>query len=104
MFWVIFIMIWICSLAIHIAMAYYTNKRVIFTIGDLIDEIDSFMWFPLINTLIVISVAFIAVGTAPRLKQDAKQAFFQGLCLRVGKATLLKLDVLWKKFRNINLK
>lgn len=84
MFWVIFILIWVCSLAIHIAMVYHEDKHVIFNVGNLIDKMEFYMWFPLINTLtlIGISVAFIAVGTA----------------------TLLKLDVLWEKFRNIKLK
>lgn len=84
MFWIVFILIWICSFAIHIAMTYYEDKRVIFTIGDLLDEIQFYMWFPFINTLFLLvwSVAFIAVGLA----------------------TLLKLDVLWEKFRNIKLK
>lgn len=84
MFWIVFILIWICSFAIHIAMVYHEDKHIIFNVGDLIDEIESFMWIPVINTitLILLSVVFIAVGTA----------------------TLLKLDVLWDKFRNIKLK
>lgn len=81
---VTFILIWLCSFAIFIAMTYHEDKRVIFTIGDLIDRIEFCMWCPLINTasLVVLGIAFVAVGIS----------------------TLLKLDVLWEKFRNIKLK
>jgi hypothetical protein len=65
-------------------LAYYRNKRVIFTIGDLIDEIEFYMWCPSINTLSVIAiiVTFIAAEI---------------ICL-------LKLPELWERFRNIKLK
>lgn len=85
MFWVIlFILIWICSFVIHVIWEYHDNKRVIFRVGDLIDEIEFFMWCPLINTLtlIIVSTAFIA---------------YKIICL-------LKLPELWEKFRNIKLK
>ena len=80
---VTFILIWLCSFAIHLVMTYYGNKYYICTIGDLIYEIEFYMWCPLINTLalIVISIAFVAVRIS----------------------TLLKLGVLWEKFKNIKL-
>lgn len=84
MFWIVFILIWICSFIIHIAMAYHEDKYIIFNVGDLIDRISFCMWFPFINTLFLLvwGVAFVVVGLT----------------------TLLKLDVLWEKFRNIKLK
>lgn len=84
MFWIIFILIYLCSLAIHIAMTYYANKRIVFTIGDLIDEMEFFMWFPVINTL-----ALMTIGVASII---------------IGIITLLKLELLWEKFRSIKLK
>ena len=51
---------------------------------DLLDEIEFFMWFPLLNTLILI---IVVIGI-----------FIMKLC------ELLKLDVLWEKFRSIKLK
>jgi hypothetical protein len=64
-------------------MTYYDNKYYICTIGDLIHEIEFYMWCPPINTiaLIVISITFVAVKVS----------------------TLLKLGVLWEKFKNIKL-
>lgn len=84
MFWIIFILIWVCSFVIHVALVYYRDKHVIFNVGDLIDKIDFFMWFPLINTfaLILLGIIFMLIKIA----------------------NLLKLTALWEKFRNIKLK
>lgn len=84
MLWIIFILIWICSFVIHIIWTYYENKRVIFRVGDLIDKIEFFMWFPIVNTstLIGVTIFFIIDNILH----------------------LLKLPELWEKFRNIKLK
>lgn len=79
----IFILIYLASFVIHLLMEYRENKRFIHDIGDLIDNIQIYMWFPLINTLMIIVVV---VG------------FF---IMKLWK--LLKLDILWEKFRNIKI-
>lgn len=80
----IFIIIYLASFAIHLLMEYKEGKRVIHTIGDLIDNIRFYMWLPLLNTLILI------VGVV-------------GLFI-LKLQELLKLDILWQKFRDIKLK
>lgn len=84
MLWIIFVLIWICSCIIYIVWTYYENKHTIFKIGDLIDKIECFMWYPIVNTLflIIISIAIILHAIA----------------------YLLKLPELWEKFKNIKLK
>ena len=73
----LFILIYLISFTIHILMEYKENKN-IRNIGDLIDNIRFYMCFPLINTLILI-------------------VFVVGIYI-------LKLDIIWEKFRNIKLK
>lgn len=84
MIWLIFILIYLVSFSTHILLVYLTGKRHIYTVGDIIDEIDFLMWFPIINTIVLISfgVVFIIVKIV----------------------NLLKLSVWWEKFRNIKLK
>ena len=80
----IFILIYLISFAIHLVLEYGENKRFIHDVGDLIDNIHFYMWFPLLNTLILIVVV---------------------VCIFIMKLwKLLKLDILWEKFRNIKLK
>lgn len=80
----IFILIYLISFAIHLLLEYRENRRFIHSIGDLIDNIQIYMWFPLINTLMLI-VVVVGIFIATLWK-------------------LLKLDILWEKFRNIKLK
>ena len=80
----IFILIWICSFVIHIAWVYHENKYAIFRVGDLIDKIELYMWFPLLNTVLLILICII------------------NMLMKI--ANLLKLPKLWEKFRNIRLK
>lgn len=80
----LFILIYLVSLVIHIVMCYKENKRHIFYVRDLLDEIEFYMWFPILNTLMLLLVT-IAV-TIMKLWE------------------LSKLDILWEKFRNIKLK
>jgi hypothetical protein len=84
---IIFILIYLISFAIHLLMKYKGSKGCIHTIGDLIDNIRFYMWFPLLNTLILI-VLIVGVVALFILKLHE----------------LLKLDILWQKFRNIKLK
>lgn len=84
MIWIIFIFIWVCSCIIHITLTYYENKHVIYTVGDLIDKTEIYMWSPLVNTIVLI-VLGIAIMIAIIIN-------------------ILKLSVWWEKFRNIKLK
>jgi hypothetical protein len=84
MIWIIFILIWLCSCVIFIAWAYYEDKDIIYTIGDLIDSIRLFMIIPFVNT-----IALIIFGIALMMDEINN---------------LLKLSALWQKFRNIKLK
>lgn len=80
----IFILIYLISFAIHIWMEYKEYKYAIYKVGDLIDLIEFHMWFPILNTLLIL--VFIIGVTIMKLCE------------------LLKLDILWQKFRNIRLK
>jgi hypothetical protein len=80
----VFILIYLISFAIHLLIEYREGKRFVHNVGDLIDNIRFYMWFPILNTLILI-VAVIGIFIV-KLEE------------------LLKLDVLWQKFRNIKLK
>ena len=81
---IIFILIYLISFAIHLLMEYRENKRFIHNIGDLIDNIHFYMWFPLLNTLLLIMLV-VSV-----------------FIMKIWE--LLKLNILWEKFRNIKLK
>lgn len=80
----LFILIYLVSLLIHIILSYKEHKWHISCVGDLIDEIEFCMWFPVLNTLMLIVVM---VGI-----------FIMKLW------ELLKLNTLWEKFRNIKLR
>lgn len=79
MIW-IFLLIYFVSLVIHIIACYIINKRTICRIGDLIDLIEFYMYFPVVNTLGVLALIIVYL------------------------IIVMKLDVLWNKFRNIKLK
>lgn len=81
---IIFILIYLVSLMLHLVLCYKDNKRHIFYVGDLLDEIESYMWIPVLNTLVVI-LFIIAIAISKLWKVS-------------------KLNVLWEKFRNIKLK
>lgn len=82
MFVTICILIWLISTIIWIIWVYNEEKRWLRNIGDLIDRTEFFMWFPIANTIILIGFMILS--------------FYRIL-------RLLKLDVLWEKFRNIKL-
>jgi hypothetical protein len=81
---IIFILIYLASLVIHIIMCYQENKRYIFYVRDLLDEIEFFMWFPILNTLMLIAMMILFV------------------VITIWKVS--KLDILWEKFKSIKLK
>lgn len=81
---IIFILVYLVSFVIHLIICYQDNKRHIFNVGDLLDEIEFDMCFPIINTIILIF--FVALLVVEKLWK------------------LFKLDKLWEKFRNIKLK
>lgn len=85
MFWLIFTLIYIISFAIHIAIIYFKRKKYLYRIGDIIDEIEFYMWCPVINTasLIIEMGCFIFVCLI-KLTQ-----FICGL---------------WERFRDIKIK
>lgn len=78
------ILIYLISFAINLLIEYVDDKHRIHNIGDLIDNIEPYMCYPVINTLLVL---LYIVGT-----------IFMIIC------ALSKLDILWQKFRNIKLK
>lgn len=79
-----FILIYLISFAIHLLIEYSENKRLIHNVGDLIDNIHFYMWFPGLNTFMLI---IVAVGI-----------------FIIKLSELFKLDILWQKFRNIRLR
>lgn len=81
---IILILIYLVSLVTFLIVCYRENKNAIFKVGDLLDNTEFFMWIPLINT-----------GTL----------IIFGILMMITKITnLLKLSVLWNKFRNIKIK
>lgn len=72
------------SFVAHLVVCYKENKRHIFYVRDLLDEIDFYMWFPILNTLLILVVI---IGIA---------------IMKLWEVS--KLNVLWEKFRNIKLK
>ena len=81
---IIIILIYLISFAIHLLMEYRENKRFIHYIGDLIDNIHFYMWFPGLNTFVLI---LVVIGV---------------FIMKIWE--LSKLNILWEKFRNIKLK
>lgn len=81
---IVFTLIYLVSLVIHILITYREHKYIIFKVGDLIDMLEFYMWFPLINTMMLLLL---------------------GIAVTIVKiANLLRLSILWGKFRNIKLK
>ncbi len=82
----LFILIYLVSFTIHLIICYKKLKHVRnkVKVGDLLDEIELYMWFPLVNTIMIL---LIIIGVA---------------VMKLWK--LFKLDILWENFRNIKLK
>ena len=79
-----FILIYLVSLVINLVLCYKDNKKHIFYVRDLLDKIEMYMWCPILNTIFII---VLIIGMAIAI-----------LC------KILKLDILWEKFKNIKLK
>lgn len=78
---IIFTFIYLVSFGIHLIVCYQEWKPR--NIGALIDKIEFYMWFPIVNTTLIIVVI---------------------VCICAVKiCELLKLNVIWNKFRNIKL-
>lgn len=84
MFWLIFALIYTISFVLHIVLIYLENKKYFYRIGDIIDEIQFYMWCPVLNT---ISLFLLAI------------AFGFGYIFE-----LLNIGELWEKFRDIKIK
>lgn len=80
----LFILIYLVSLVIHLIICYKENKQHMFYVRDLLDEIEFYMWCPVLNTFILIACA-LCIGI-----------------MAIWKVS--KLNILWEKFRNIRLK
>ena len=84
MIWLTFTLIYIISFTLHIVRIWYEGKRWIFKVGDIIDEIEFYMWCPVLNTITLILLMI---------------SFMLGYLI-----TILKLEELWEKFRDIKIK
>lgn len=80
----LFILIYLVSLVIHLVLCYKENKRHLFYVRDLLDEIEFYMWFPILNTLMLLLATIVVT------------------IIKLWKLT--KVDILWEKFRNIKLR
>lgn len=78
---IIFTFVYLVSFGIHIIICYQEWKPR--NIGVLIDKIEFYMWFPILNTIAIIAVILY-------------------ICV-VKIWELFKLNILWNKFRNIKL-
>ena len=59
MFITICILIWLISTIAWIIWVYIEERRWLYDVGDLIDKTEFFMWFPIVNTVLLI--AFILI-------------------------------------------
>ena len=78
---IIFTFVYLVSFGIHIIICYQEWKPK--NVGELIDKIELFMWFPIVNTIAIIPV-ILYLGVEKIWKT-------------------FKLNTLWDKFRNIKL-
>jgi hypothetical protein len=82
--WIFYILIYIVSFIIHIILQWIENGKKYHTVGDILDNIDFHMWFPILNTFVLIAIVIMFIA--------------------YGISKLLKLNYIWNKFRNIKLK
>lgn len=97
---IIFILIYLISFIIHLLLEYKENKWFIHDVGDLIDNIKFYMWFPLLNTIILIVI--LLGDFIIKLQELLRTVVLSDFIIKLRK--LLKLDILLKKFRNIKLR
>ena len=80
----ILVAVYLLSLAIHLVWLYFENKRHIYTVGDIIDDVEFYMWFPVLNTIFLLALV--------------------GLYVLIGITVFLRIDKAWNWFRNIKIK
>ena len=80
----IFVAVYIVGIIGCLCLTYFTGKEDIETIGDLLDESIFLTYIPVFNIITLIAILVIMVS--------------------VWLVTLLKMDKLWKSFRNIKIK
>ena len=80
----IFATIYFLSFAIHLVWLYFENKRHIYTVGDIIDDVEFYMWCPALNTICLLT--------------------FSVMYVLIVISDLLRIDKAWTWFRNIKLK
>lgn len=76
--------IYILSFIAHIIFLWVEEGKNFYRIGDVIDSIEFYMWFPILNTLLLILIVIEIIV--------------------YGLYKLLRLDVAWNWFMNIKLK
>jgi hypothetical protein len=76
--------IYTISFIAHIILLWREDGKSFYTIGDLVDSIDFYMWCPILNTLFLILLAIV--------------------CVADFLYKLLRLDVAWNWLMNIKLK
>ena len=76
--------IYILSFIAHIIFLWVEKGNNFHRIGDVIDSIEFYMWFPILNTLLLILIVIVIIVH--------------------GLYKLLRLDVAWNWFMNIKLK
>ena len=64
MIWIIIILVYIVSVIIHMDLIYHANDWRIFTLGDLVDCSEGWMYIPIINTigLLALLLTVILIG------------------------------------------
>ena len=80
----ILLIIYILSFIAHIVLLWIYRRKYFYRVGDIVDKIEFYMWFPILNTIALIALICIFI--------------FYSLY------KLLKLDIVWNWLMNIKLK
>ena len=83
-FTLVCVAIYIASFIAHIMFLWAEKGKKFYRIGDVVDSIEFYMWFPLLNTLLLILIVIAIIVH--------------------GLYKLLRLDVAWNWLMNIKLK
>ena len=76
--------IYILSFIAHILILWREERNNFYKIGDIVDSIEFYMWFPIVNTITLLVLVFLIV----------MHKLYK----------LFKIDVVWNWFMNIKLK
>ena len=76
--------IYIISFIAHIMFLWAEEGKKFYRIGDVVDSIEFYMWFPILNTLLLILIVIAIIAH--------------------GLYKILRLDVAWDWLMNIKLK